>query len=134
MSKLCCIAGCGRPHDSRGYCGMHGARVRRYGDPHHVTTPEQFRENCRQAALAYKDAKQTTYRKRNNRHEHRIVAEQMLGRPLVRGEIVHHRDGNKHNNAPENLEVMTQAEHMRRHHAEMVAARKAAGGYARRTR
>jgi hypothetical protein len=132
MTKLCCIEGCGRPHDSLGYCGMHAQRVRRYGDPNHITGPEQHREACRRAALAYKDAKPTTYRKRHNRHEHRVVAEQMLGRPLLPGEIVHHKDGNKHNNAPENLEVMTQAEHMRRHHAEMVEARKAAGGYARR--
>ena len=43
----------------------------------------------------------------------------------------HHKDGDKHNNSPENLEVMTQAEHMRLHHAEMTAARKAKGGYKR---
>lgn len=56
-----------------------------------------------------------SYRKRNGRHEHRIVAEQKIGRPLNPGEIVHHIDGNILNNQPENLEVMTQAEHMRRH-------------------
>jgi HNH endonuclease len=55
------------------------------------------------------------YRKVGGRHEHRVIAEQMLGRPLTKGEVVHHRDGNKRNNAPENLEVMTQAEHMREH-------------------
>lgn len=56
-----------------------------------------------------------TYRKRNSRHEHRVVAERMLGRPLLRGEIVHHIDRNKRNNDPSNLKVMTQAEHMREH-------------------
>lgn len=56
-----------------------------------------------------------TYRKLNGRHEHRVVAEQELGRPLRPGEVVHHKDGNKLNNAPENLVVMTQAEHMREH-------------------
>lgn len=55
------------------------------------------------------------YVKRNGRHEHRLVAEQMLGRPLEKGEIVHHRDGNKKNNDPSNLAVMTQGMHMREH-------------------
>lgn len=39
-------------------------------------------------------------------YEHRLVAEQKLGRRLVEGEIVHHIDHDKTNNAPENLEVV----------------------------
>jgi HNH endonuclease len=39
----------------------------------------------------------------------------MLGRPLLKGEVVHHRDNNKRNNDPANLKVITQAEHMREH-------------------
>ena len=106
-------------------CGKHYMRIQRYGDPHYVTSDEQRKINCREAALAYKPARPDVYRKRHNRHEHRVVAEQMLGRPLVKGEIVHLIDGNKHNNAPENLQVMTQADHLRMHHAEMWVARKA---------
>ena len=37
---------------------------------------------------------------------HRVLAEQLLARPLAPGEIVHHRDGNSTNNAPENLLVL----------------------------
>ena len=45
-------------------------------------------------------------------HEHRVAAEAMLGRPLRPGEVVHHRDGDKLNNDPMNLEVLpSQAEH-----------------------
>lgn len=130
--RVCSIEGCGKPHDSKGYCGMHAQRVRRYGDPHYVTSNEQFRENCRQAALTYKEAKPSTYRKRNNRHEHRVVAEQMLGRPLTRGEIVHHIDGNKHNNDPSNLQVMSMAEHARHHLAEIRATGRRVGGFKRK--
>ena len=130
----CCIEGCAKisRYISTNLCGAHDQRIRRYGDPHYVTPDDIWKEQCRSASLAYKNARPDVYRKRNNRHEHRVVAEQMLGRPLLRGEIVHHVDGNKHNNSPDNLQVMTQSEHLKLHHAEMVAARKAVGGYIRK--
>lgn len=37
--------------------------------------------------------------------EHRLVMESMLGRKLYKGETVHHKDGNKQNNSPSNLEL-----------------------------
>lgn len=74
-------------------------------------TPET-REHHRQVRL---DETSTGYRKYYGRHEHRVVAEQMLGRPLQPGEIVHHIDGNKRNNDPSNLQVMTQSEHIKLH-------------------
>lgn len=48
-------------------------------------------------------------------HVHRLVMEEKLGRYLLSGEIVHHKNENKHDNSPENLEVLTQAEHARHH-------------------
>lgn len=37
--------------------------------------------------------------------EHRLVMEQTLGRQLLRGEVVHHKDGDKQHNTPDNLEL-----------------------------
>lgn len=47
--------------------------------------------------------------------EHRLVMERILGRELRSNEVVHHINGIRHDNRPENLQVMTQAEHIRLH-------------------
>lgn len=72
------------------------------------------REKLRRARLG--TGSSVTYTKVYGRHEHRIVAEQMLGRPLKPGEVVHHIDENKRNNSPENLMVFaSQKEHAAYH-------------------
>ena len=46
--------------------------------------------------------------------EHRLVVEATLGRHLTRDEVVHHRNGIRADNRPENLEVFqTNADHLR---------------------
>jgi len=51
------------------------------------------------------------------KYVHTIVAEAKLGRKLEPNETVEHRDGNGLNALPDNLEVMTLAENVRRMHA-----------------
>jgi hypothetical protein len=57
---------------------------------------------------------------------HRYVMELALARPLRHEEVVHHRDGNRHNNALDNLALLSHAAHNnlhnRKHPAELVCA------------
>jgi transposase len=57
--------------------------------------------------------------------QHQLVAEDMLGRPLAKGEVVHHVDENRANNDPANLRVMHFADHLRLHSSKRLAANRA---------
>lgn len=50
-----------------------------------------------------------------DRYEHREVAEQVIGRRLKRWEVVHHINGRRDDNRPENLCVMSRQDHDRYH-------------------
>lgn len=75
---------------------------------------DSVKKKLRKARLNTGEGK--TYTKRYGRHEHRVVAEQILGRSLLSGEVVHHIDGNKRNNRPENIRVFaSQSDHVKFH-------------------
>lgn len=59
---------------------------------------------------SFKSGKNVGYK-----YEHRVVAEEMLHRHLNSDEVVHHLDFNKRNNSPDNLVVLTNAEHAKFH-------------------
>jgi HNH endonuclease len=53
--------------------------------------------------------------------EHKLVAEEKIGRELLSSEIVHHRNGNTTDNHEDNLQVVTRKEHMAIHaRAELI--------------
>ena len=47
--------------------------------------------------------------------EHRFILEEKIGRYLFKNEISHHKNHNKQDNRPCNLELMTISEHNRKH-------------------
>lgn len=102
-----CGGECGRENVKR----VNGAVCRERNKT--LMTPE-VKEKLRNCHLGKGDGK--TYTKTYSRHTHRIVAEEKLGRPLKKGEIVHHKDENKRNNDPDNIHIFpSQAEHARFH-------------------
>ena len=103
---------------------MHDQRLRRYGDLNYITPEIIRRTNSRNSQPRLGKLKESSYKKFLGRHEHRVIMEIHIGRKLTAGEIVHHIDGNKHNNRIENLKLMTQSEHLREHFKEMMRIRK----------
>jgi hypothetical protein len=63
----------------------------------------------------YKDKKGYPRWKDSGRLVHRDVASNMLGGPIGKGRVVHHKDGNKSNFRKSNLTVMSRKEHSSLH-------------------
>lgn len=101
----CSVEGCDYPAKTRGWCSTHYARWFIHGDPgpgHRLNlgTPGKVYVN----PAGYPYVKHPRLKGRFIA-QHRLVMEEMLGRELVKGENVHHRNGVKTDNRPENLEL-----------------------------
>jgi hypothetical protein len=55
------------------------------------------------------------YERFGQKYVHRLIAAEMVGRDLLPGEQIHHINGDRRDNRPENLEVVSAHEHRQRH-------------------
>lgn len=95
------VDGCEKPKFSgAGHCSMHARRLSRTGTPGGAASTRQQRDGI----------DPNGYRRIQRAGlpailEHRLVVETLLGRPLESYEYVHHKNGIRHDNVPNNLEL-----------------------------
>ena len=77
-------------------------------------------------AITYTDKNGYLRFTNTNKLFHRWVMEKKLDRPLQRREVVHHKNGDKTDNRPANLELTTRKEHFIRHVVPILEARREA--------
>lgn len=128
----CCIATCHRPLLAKGLCASHLHRI------NHCSfglSPEKPIEKSQNKSgklngnwkggiindghgrvLVYAPNHPNPNAFGTHVYRYRLVMEKRLGRFLIPGEIVHHKNGNKSDDKIKNLQLMTQSKHARIHH------------------
>lgn len=107
MYATCQIGNCDKPHRSKGMCQMHYRRNRLHGNPN--TILNNGRTNDRDGYVFIRVIKGDG-NKGKYKYEHRVVMEQVIGRELLSTETVHHKNGNRKDNRPENLELWSKSQ------------------------
>lgn len=115
VNDTCTIPGCERGAHSADHCRSHYNRLRLYGDP---TAGGPVRARGAGGSISHgywfvvvpPEDRHLVPVGRTRDFEHRLVVARRLGRPLHEDEVVHHKNGDRLDNRPENLELWTTAQ------------------------
>lgn len=98
-ARICMVAGCGMAVHCKSLCPKHYQRMRANGDPMKIKNRERGTGTIRtDGYLSYEIGGRTVL-------AHVLIAEAAVGRRLPIGAHVHHVDGDRGNNKPNNLVV-----------------------------
>jgi hypothetical protein len=108
VNRKCSVGGCNRKHNRHGLCAMHYARKKNTGD----LGPVHALINRGADSAITRDGYRILYHRDHPNAtangcilEHIFVMSKKLGRPITKGETIHHKNGNRADNRPENLEL-----------------------------
>lgn len=102
--RLCNQLDCGRGAAVGELCHMHNWRLQKNGDPCIVTTRSRGEGSINRKGYKVVHIGSGTF------YEHRLVMARLLGRELLPLEEVHHKNGQRDDNRPDNLELWTRSQ------------------------